>query len=104
MIWQDPIPENPREDELWLEMVCRNCGEVMWNVWHVENRRVKYRICRRCFCQWEQWPNGRVIVARQLSMVCAVLTVFAAGGQWSREKASIRALFGEASIAPDVSA
>lgn len=103
VIWQDVVPADTREDELWLEMICRNCGEVMWNMWYRENEGVKWRSCRRCFAQWEQWPDGRVKPARMLSPVCAVLTVFCAAGTWLREKASIRSLFGEAFPAPGAS-
>lgn len=104
MRWQDPEPENPREDERWLELVCRNCGEVMWTMRHESDERERWRVCRLCFAQWEQWPDGTVRPARPLTSFCAILTVFCSWGDWHRERYSMSALFGAAFSAGDADA
>lgn len=98
---QDAYPENPREDEIWRELVCRNCGEVMWNAWHVSDGRVRWRVCRLCYLEWEQWPDGSVKPARALTSICAILTVFCSWGDWRRGRYSILDLFGAGFSAPD---
>ncbi len=102
MQMQDEMPEGGRENEVWRELVCRQCGEVMWVLWYHGDRRENWRRCRRCWRDWEIWPSGRVRPARQLSVPCGILALMAAQIGWERPPASIRAWFGGASIVDDV--
>lgn len=92
---QDEVPADGHPEELWVEMICRNCGEVMWNMWHKTATWERWRKCPMCFCEWEQWPDGRTIPARQLSQWCAVMTVWIASAERFSPPASIRLLFGD---------